>query len=88
VPVGLTDGYPAQAANTCEVLIGGNPYKVVVVNSAHTIVDVGSKRTVQVGDRVVLIGPDHPAVEPQTLGKNTKLESAPNLNAFLPRRIV
>jgi alanine racemase len=88
VPIGLTDGYPAQAANTCEVLIGGKPYKVVVVNFAHTIVDIGAEQTVQVGDRVVLIGPDHSAVAPETIGRNAKLESAPNFNAFLPRRVV
>jgi alanine racemase len=88
LPIGATDGYPSQTANNSDVLIGGKPYRVVVVNSAHTIVEIGAEQTVQVGDPVVLIGPDHPTVTPETIGRNAKLEVAPNLNAFLPRRVV
>ncbi|MDH3735308.1 MAG: hypothetical protein OEU54_17385 [Gemmatimonadota bacterium] len=32
------------------------------MNSAHAIIEVGEEKTIEVGDLVTLIGPDHPAI--------------------------
>ena len=92
LPVGRTDGYPSEANGTCEVLINGRPYPVAGgVNSAHTIVDIGSEKTVEVGDVATLIGPDHPSVLPHTVAERTKrgfLGIIQSMNPRLPRRVV
>ena len=91
LPVGRTDGYPSTAATTCEVLIGGRLYPVISVNSAHTIVEIGAEKTVEVGDVATLIGPDHQAILPHTVADRTGvrfLRLIQNLNARLPRRVV
>ncbi len=92
LPVGHTDGYPPTASGTCEVLIGGRLYPVVArISSAHTIVEIGADRTVEVGDVATLIGPDDPAILPHTVAHRTGvrfLALITKLNARLPRRIV
>ena len=92
LPVGRTDGYPSQANGTCEVLINGRPYPVAGgVNSAHTILDIGAEKTVEVGDLATLIGPDHPAVLPHTVAERTDLgflRIIQSMNPRLPRRMV
>jgi alanine racemase len=92
LPIGHTDGYPHTAAGTCEVLIGGQLYPVIAsVNSAHTIVEIGSERTVQIGDVATLIGPDNPAILPHTVADRTGvrfLRLIQKLNVRLPRRVV
>ncbi len=92
LPVGRTDGYPSTAVGTCEVLIGGRLYPVVAgVNSAHTTVEIGAEKTVEVGDVATLIGPDHQAILPHTVADRTGvrfLRLIQNLNARLPRRVV
>ena len=92
LPVGRTDGYPSQANGTCEVLINGRVYPVAGgVNSAHTILDIGPEKSVEVGDVATLIGPDHPAVLPHTVGERTELgflRIIQSMNPRLPRRVV
>ena len=92
LPIGRTDGYPSEANGTCEVLINGRPYPVAGgVNSAHTILDIGPEKTVEVGDVATLIGPDHPAVLPRTVAERTGtgfLGIIQRMNPRLPRRIV
>ncbi len=92
LPIGHTDGYPHTAAGTCEVLIGGRLYPVVAsVNSAHTIVEIGAEKTVEVGDVATLIGPDNPAILPHTVADRTGvrfLRLIQKMNARLPRRVV
>jgi alanine racemase len=92
LPIGHTDGYPPSASGTCQVLIGGRLYPVVArISSAHTIVEVGAEKTVEVGDVATLIGPDHPSVLPHTIADRTGvrfLTLITKLNARLPRRIV
>ena len=92
LPVGRTDGYPSEANGTCEVLINGRPYSVAGgVNSAHTILDIGPEKTVEVGDVATLIGPDHPSVLPHTVAERTKrgfLGIIQAMNPRLPRRVV
>jgi alanine racemase len=92
LPVGHTDGYPAQGANTCHVLIKGRLYPIVsVVSSTHTVVEIGDEKTVEVGDVATLIGPDDPAVTPHAVAEKTGLGFYPmitKLNALLPKRVV
>lgn len=92
LPVGRSDGYPSAAANTCSVLIRGRLYPVVaVVSSAHTIVEIGPDRNVEVGDVATLIGPDDEAITPHAVAKKTGSGFIPlvqQLSALLPRRIV
>jgi alanine racemase len=92
LPVGHTDGYPHTAAGTCEVLIRDRLYPVIAsVNSAHTIVEIGAEKTVDVGDVATLIGPDHQAVLPHTVADRTGvrfLRLIQKMNARLPRRVV
>ena len=92
LPIGRTDGYPSAANGTCEVLINGRLYPVAGgVNSAHTILDIGEEKTVEVGDVATLIGPDHPAVLPHTVAERTELgflRIIQSMNPRLPRRVV
>ncbi len=92
LPVGRTDGYPSAAVDTCEVLIGGRLYPVVAgVNSAHTIVEIGAEKTVEIGDVATLIGADHEAIRPHTVAERTETDSLrliQSVNTRLPRRVV
>ena len=92
LPIGRTDGYPSAANGTCEVLINGRLYPVAGgVNSAHTILDIGEEKTVDVGDVATLIGPDHPAVLPHAVAERTDLgflRIIQSMNPRLPRRVV
>jgi alanine racemase len=92
LPVGHTDGYPHTAAGTCEVLIGDRLYAVIgSVNSAHTIVEIGAEKTIEVGDVATLIGPDNPAILPHTIADKTGvryLRLIQKMNPRLPRRVV
>jgi alanine racemase len=92
LPVGHTDGYPHTAAGTCEVLIRGRLYPVIAsVNSAHTIVEIGPEKTIEVGDTATFIGPDDDAIRPHAIAEKTGvrfLRLIQKLNARLPRRVV
>jgi alanine racemase len=92
LPIGHTDGYPITAAGTCQALINGRLYPVVAggVASAHTIVDVGIDRQVNVGDTATLIGGDVAAIDPAAVASNTGLplqQLITKFNALLPRRL-
>jgi alanine racemase len=92
LPVGHTDGYPTGAASRSKVLIGGRLYPVVaVVSSTHTLVEIGDEKTVEVGDVATLIGPDDPAIHPETIAEETGtgyFTLITKLSALLPRRLV
>ncbi len=92
LPVGHTDGYPFTAAKTCKVLIGGRLYPVVsVISSAHTIVEIGDEKAVEIGDVATLIGPDHPEIDPQAIAEKTGVRYLlliTKLNARMPRYVV
>jgi alanine racemase len=73
-------------------LINGRLYPVVAggVASAHTIVDVGIDRQVNVGDTATLIGGDVAAIDPAAVASNTGLplqQLITKFNALLPRRL-
>lgn len=92
LPVGHTDGYPSEAANSCHVLIRGRLYPVVsVVSSTHALVEIGEEKTVEVGDTATLIGPDDPAITPHAVAEKTGRRFytlITKMNAFLPKRVV
>jgi alanine racemase len=92
LPVGRTDGYPSAAQGTCEVLVGGRLYPVRGgVNSAHTILEIGEEKSVEVGDVATLIGPDDPAVHPHEVADRAEMSRLALLQGFgerLPRRVV
>ena len=91
LPVGHTDGYPSSAAGTCQVLINSTLYPVVAIFSAHTILDLGPEKVVNVGEMATLVGPDNPAIDPVVVGQNVKLgfyEMITKFSALLPRRMV
>jgi alanine racemase len=72
LPVGHADGYPRQAIDGCEVLIGGRLYPVVgAVSASHTIVILGEEASVSVGDVATFVGPDHPAIHPNEIARRT-----------------
>jgi alanine racemase len=93
LPVGHTDGYPKDAAGNAHVLIGEHLYPVIgVVSSNHTVVEIGGRNTVSVGDVATLVGPDRDAITPIEVAKRTGLERdywvMTRLNPLLARRVV
>ena len=93
LPIGHTDGYPATAGGTCDVVINGRRYPVVAggVASAHTIVDVGAEPQLRVGDEATLIGPDDPAIVPHEVAARAKVSfyaMITKFSALLPRKMV
>jgi alanine racemase len=70
LPVGHADGYPRNAVKGCQVLINDRLYPVIgAVSASHTIVEVGTEKTVNVGDVGTLVGPDHVAIHPNTVAE-------------------
>jgi alanine racemase len=92
LPVGHADGYPREAVEGARVLINGDLYPVIGgVSASHSIVEIGDRLTVRIGDEVTLMGPDDPALEPnrmaQTLGVSV-YDLLMHLNPGLPRVLV
>jgi alanine racemase len=92
LPVGHTDGYPAEAAGACQVLIRGKLYPVVaVVSSTHMLVEIGDEKAVEVGDTATLIGPDDPAITPHAVAEKSGgafYRLITKMSALLPKRLV
>jgi alanine racemase len=92
LPVGHADGYPRRAVHGCVVLAGGRTYRVIgAVSASHTIIEVGDEPAVARGDEVTLVGPDHPAIHPNTVAERTGAsvyDVLMHLSARLPVRIL
>jgi alanine racemase len=72
IPVGHADGYPRQAVDGCRVLVGSRTYPVIgAVSASHTIVEVGDRKEVEVGEIATLLGPDHPDIHPNEVSERT-----------------
>ena len=88
-PVGHADGYPRRAVNGCEVLIGERLYPVIgAVSASHTIVELGGEKTVRIGDAATFIGPDEPALHPNTVAERAGIsvyDVLMHLGAALPK---
>ncbi len=91
LPVGHADGYPREAVNGCEVLVGDRTYPVIgAVSASHTILELGPEATVQVGDVATLLGPDSPEVHPNTVAERAEIsvyDVLMHLSAGLPKVI-
>ena len=92
LPIGHADGYPRDAVNGCEVLIGDGLYKVIgAVSASHTVVELGNEKRVEIGDVATLIGPENPAVYPNTIAERAGIsvyDVLMHLSARLPKQIV
>jgi alanine racemase len=92
LPVGHADGYPRSAVNGAEVLIRNRLYPVIgAVSASHTIVRLGDTPSVELGDTATLMGPDHPAIEPNALAEKLGVsvyDLLMHLNPSLPRTVV
>jgi alanine racemase len=92
--VGHVDGYPAGAVKGCEALIRGRLYAVIgTVSASHTVVALGdgAESPVQAGDEATLVGPDHPALHPNTVAERSgwsEYNMFMHLNPALARRVV
>jgi alanine racemase len=89
LPVGHADGYPRAAVRGAEVLINSRLYRVIgAVSASHTIVEIGDEQTVRVGDTATLVGPDDPAIHPNTLAERAGIsvyDVLMHLSAELPK---
>ncbi|MGH7561531.1 MAG: alanine racemase [Gemmatimonadales bacterium] len=90
--IGHVDGYPSGAVRGCEVLLRGKLHRVVgTVSASHTMVELGSETAVQVGDAATLVGPDDPALHPNTVAERSgwpEYNMFMHLGADLRRRVV
>jgi alanine racemase len=90
--VGHADGYPREAVNGAKVLIGENLYPVIgAVSASHCVAEIGDRPSVQVGDAVTFMGPDHPSLEPNNLADALGLsvyDLLMHVNPSLPRIVV
>jgi alanine racemase len=89
LPVGHADGYAREAVDGAQVLINGTLYPVIGgVSASHCILRIGHNPSVRVGDIATLMGPDHPAIEPNTLAQTLNVsvyDLLMHLNPALPR---
>jgi alanine racemase len=92
LPVGHADGYPREAVNGCEVLIGDRTYRVIgAVSASHAVVEVGEEKTVEVGDVATLVGPDNASIHPNAVAERCGVsvyDVLMHLSARLPKRVV
>ncbi|MEA1882087.1 MAG: alanine racemase [Candidatus Marinimicrobia bacterium] len=92
IPVGHTDGFPRKAVEGARVLIGKKTYPVIgAVSASHTIIEVGNKKTVNVGDVATLIGSGTPKIDPNWISAKTGASVYNlfmHLNPTLPRVVI
>ena len=92
LPVGHADGFPREAVKGAKVLIRDRLFPLIgAVSASHCVVELGDHLSAQVGDPVVLMGPDRPELEPnamaQTLGVSV-YDLLMHVNPSLPRILV
>jgi alanine racemase len=92
LPVGHADGYPRNAVNGCEILIKDRLFKVIgAVSASHTVLELGGEKLAEIGDEATLIGPDNPAIHPNTIAERAGVsvyDVLMHLSARLPKQIV
>jgi alanine racemase len=92
VPAGHADGYSRAAVNGARILINGRLYPVIgAVSASHAIVELGEEPTVSIGDVATLVGPDDPAIHPNTLATAAGIsvyDVLMHLSCALPKRLV
>jgi alanine racemase len=92
IPTGHTDGYPRAAVDGARVLVNGRVYPVIgAVSASHTIIEVGTEKTVETGDVATLVGPDHDAIHPNAVAAATATsvyDRLMHLSPVLPKFVV
>jgi alanine racemase len=94
IPIGHTDGYPSGGANNAIIQIGNKTYPIIFggVNANFILVEIGEKKTVEVGDIATLIGTENPDISPQSVAENSGLDRdywiMTKLNPLLHRKVV
>lgn len=92
IPIGHADGYLRNAVKGAKVLVNGKLYPVIgAVSASHTIIELGYKRQVEVGDIAILEGADHPEIHPShisTVTGSSVYDVLMHLNSRLPKIIV
>lgn len=92
LPIGHADGYPREAPQGAQILVKGEVYPVIGgVSASHTIIKVGDHRSVQVGDVATLMGPDHSALDPNSMAETLGVsvyDLLMHVNPTLPRVLV
>lgn len=93
LPVGYSDGYPAEAVNKASVLIRGKRHPLIAaVTANHTIALLDRKSKVEVGDEVVFLGTQGGEnISAVDIGRWADVSSYKvliGLNPLLPRKIV
>lgn len=92
LPVGHADGFPREAVEGGKILIRDRLYPVIgAVSASHCIVEVGEHLSVHVGDIATLMGPDHPAIEPNRIADALGVsvyDLLMHVNPSLPRFLV
>jgi alanine racemase len=90
VPVGHSDGYPRTAVKGCEVLLRDRLYRVIgAVSASHCIVELGTEKTVEVGDVATLVGPDRAEILPNTVAERAGVsvyDILMHLSPLLPKK--
>ncbi len=92
VPAGHTDGMPREAVNGAHVVVNDVPYPVIgAVSASHTIIELGSEQTVNIGDVATMLGSSHAAIHPNQLAESTGTsvyDRLMHLNPTLPKVLV
>jgi alanine racemase len=74
------------------VLVNGTLYPVIgAVSASHTILEIGNEPKVKVGDRAILVGPDHAEIHPNRLASVTGVsvyDILMHLSAKLPKVLI
>jgi alanine racemase len=92
VPAGHTDGMPREAVNGAHVVVNNTPYPVIgAVSASHTIIELGSERSVEIGDVATMLGSEHPAIHPNQLAESTGTsvyDRLMHINPILPKILI
>ena len=92
IPAGHTDGMPRTAVDGAQVLVNGVPYPVIgAISASHTIIEVGTEQSVNIGDVATMLGPDHDAIHPNQFANATGTsvyDRLMHLNPTLPKVVI
>jgi alanine racemase len=83
---------PREAVTGAHVVVNGTPYPVIgAVSASHTIIELGSERSVEIGDVATMLGSEHAAIHPNQLAEATGTsvyDRLMHINPTLPKVLV
>lgn len=92
LPIGHADGYPRNAVKGAKVLIGDKLYPVIgAVSASHTVIEVGTEQTVNVGDIATLYGSENREINPNHISATIGVsiyDIFMHLNPNLPKKLL